>query len=108
MYAKLLLIAMYIRCFLLKIKEMIMQSSNKYLTYEDKITYLRSRVKANKVHNDQGWKAVSELLGLGGHCVLKQRIVNKQYKKEWDLAADSLINSLHNSDQLDKFSHVLK
>ena len=59
-----------------------MQSSNKYLTYEDKITYLRSRVKANKVHNDQGWKAVSELLGLGGHCVLKQRIVNKQYKKE--------------------------
>tara|TARA_R110002020_G_scaffold1389_2_gene6349 strand:+ start:383 stop:682 length:300 start_codon:yes stop_codon:yes gene_type:complete len=99
---------MYIRCFLLKIKEMIMQSSNKYLTYEDKITYLRSRVKANKVHNDQGWKAVSELLGLGGHCVLKQRIVNKQYKKEWDLAADSLINSLHNADQLSKFTHEVK
>ena len=82
-----------------------MQSSNKYLTYEDKITYLRSRVKANKVHNDQGWKAVSELLGLGGHCVLKQRIVNKQ---EWDLAADSLINSLHNADQLSKFTHEVK
>ena len=85
-----------------------MQETNKYLTYEDKINYLRARVKSNKDSNDQGWRAVSRLLGLGGHCVLKNRIIKKQYKKEWDLAADSLINSLHNSDQLDKFSHVLK
>ena len=85
-----------------------MQKTNKYLTYEDKINYLRARVKSNKDAIDQGWRAVSRLLGLGGHCVLKNRIIKKQYKKEWDLAADSLINSLHNSDQLDKFSHVLK
>ena len=85
-----------------------MQKTNKYLTYEDKINYLRARVKSNKDASDQGWRAVSRLLGLGGHCVLKNRIIKKQYKKERDLAADSLINSLHNSDQLDKFSHVLK
>ena len=85
-----------------------MQKTNKALTYEDKINYLRARVKSNKDASDQGWRAVSRLLGLGGHCVLKNRIIKKQYKKEWDLAADSLINSLHNSDQLDKFSHVLK
>lgn len=85
-----------------------MRKANKYLSYEDKINYLRARVKSNKVHNDEGWRAVSELLGLGGHCALKNRIIKKQYKKEWDLAADSLINSLHNADQLDKFSHVLK
>ena len=85
-----------------------MQEANKYLTYEDKINYLRARVKSNKDSNDQGWRAVSRLLGLGGRCVLKNRIIKKQYKKEWDLAADSLINSLHNADQLDKFSHVLK
>ena len=85
-----------------------MQKTNKDLTYEDKINYLRARVKSNKDASDQGWRAVSRLLGLGGHCVLKNRIIKKQYKKEWDLAADSLINSLHNSDQLDKFSHVLK
>ncbi len=85
-----------------------MQKTNKYLTYEDKINYLRARVKTNKVHNDEGWRAVSELLGLGGHCALKNRIIEKRYKKEWDLAADALINSLHNADQLAKFSHVLK
>ena len=85
-----------------------MVEANKYLTYEDKINYLRARVKSNKVHNDQGWSAVSGLLGLGGHCVLKERIVKKKYKKEWDLAADSLINSLHNADHLSKFTHVVK
>ena len=57
-----------------------MQKTNKYLTYEDKINYLRARVKTNKVHNDEGWRAVSELLGLGGHCALKNRIIEKRYK----------------------------
>jgi len=82
--------------------------ANKYLTYEDKINYLRARVKSNKAHNDQGWTAVSALLGLGGHCVLKERIVKKQYKKEWDLAADFLISSLHNADELSRFTHIVK
>ena len=61
-----------------------MQKTNKYLTYEDKINYLRARVKSNKDSKDQGWRAVSRLLGLGGHCVLKNRIIKK--RKESRLA----------------------
>ena len=80
-----------------------MKSVYNYNTYAEKINYLRHKLK---VKNDTGLTAVSTLLGLK-RSTLQKRLANKVYRYEFDLAADALIERLHETDRLDKFTHVM-
>ena len=83
-----------------------MKSVYNYNTHAEKINYLRHKLKGTKVKNDTGLTAVSTLLGLK-RSTLQKRLANKVYRYEFDLAADALIERLHETDRLDKFTHVM-
>lgn len=78
------------------------------MSYEDKITFLRNKLRDHANPYDMGWQKVSGLLGLSSGSMLKKRLVLNLYKKEWDLAADALISHVDYQEQLDKFSYVIK
>ena len=82
--------------------------TKQYMSYEQKITFLRNKLRDHSNPYDKGSKKVSSLLGLSGGSKLKKRLVLNLYKKEWDLAADALISHVNYQEQLDKFSYVIK
>jgi hypothetical protein len=78
------------------------------LSYEEKITFLRNKLRDHANPKDLGWTTVSQLLGLSSGSKLKKRLVNGLHKREWDLAAEGLIRHVQYQDKLDKFSYTIK
>lgn len=91
----------------MKIAKYMNSLTKRYMTYEEKINYLRNKLRNHSNPYDKGWKKVSDKLGMT-QSKLKDRIVKGLYKKEWDLAADALISHIEYQEELDKFSYVIK
>ena len=87
---------------------MMMIEREEFKSYEDKIAFLRHKLKDHSDPLDLGFRRLNDRLGLS-HNAINMRLKNLKHnklsaKKEWELAADALIYEIEYEEFLVRFA----
>jgi hypothetical protein len=91
---------------------MLMIEREEFKSYEDKIAFLRHKLRDSSDPNDLGFSKLNFRLGLCSNGINKRLKYlsrgNLKPKMEWELAADALIYELDYEENLIRFAYEIK